>query len=108
MEIREWFWWMIAGTSLVTWIPRVLPLLALSKLQLPDLGTRWLRHIPVAVMAALLAQELLLSEGRFNLTDNALELLAALPAICVAVWTRSLFGTVIAGIVSFALWRLVL
>ncbi len=97
---------MIVGTSLVTWIPRVLPLLALSRLQLPDLGIRWLRHIPVAVMAALLAQELLLNEGRFNLTDNALELLAAIPAICIAVWTRSLFGTVIAGIVSLALLRL--
>ncbi|MCY9590093.1 branched-chain amino acid ABC transporter [Paenibacillus chitinolyticus] len=106
MEVSELVLWIIAGSAAVTWIPRVLPLLVLSRMKLPEWGIRWLQHVPVAVMAALLAQELLLTDGRLSVADNAYKLLAALPALAVAVYTRSLFGTVIAGVLSLAAFRL--
>lgn len=44
--------------ALVTYLPRVLPALFLSRVRLPRLLERWLASIPVAVLAALLAPAL--------------------------------------------------
>ena len=64
----------IIGTAIVTFIPRVLPLVVLSKLEIPEWGINWLKHVPVAVMAALLASELLLHDNRISLQENSLKL----------------------------------
>ncbi|MGG0787146.1 AzlD domain-containing protein [Peribacillus simplex] len=63
MEISGYILAVIVGISIVTFIPRVVPLILLSKMEIPKWGIDWLKHVPVAVMAALLAQELLLSIG---------------------------------------------
>ncbi|MDQ0883990.1 AzlD domain-containing protein [Peribacillus sp. V2I11] len=105
MEISGYILAVIIGTSIVTFIPRVVPLMLLSKMQIPEWGIDWLKHVPVAVMAALLAQELLLSEQVFSIKDNALNLAAALPAFLVALFTRSLLGTVMIGVLSLMILR---
>ncbi|SDG90238.1 Branched-chain amino acid transport protein [Aneurinibacillus thermoaerophilus] len=97
---------MLLGASLVTFIPRVLPLVVLSRIRLPDWVLRWLNHIPIAVMSALLAQELLISNGSFSPSPTGL--IAALPAFAVAYFTRSLLATVMTGIVVMALLRYIL
>ncbi|MBW4080792.1 AzlD domain-containing protein [Paenibacillus sp. S150] len=107
MEIRPDILFIIIGAALVTFLPRVLPLMLLSRLTLPDWGLRWLNHVPIAVMSALIAQELLTTDGRFTALSANAELIAALPTFWVAVKTRSLLGTVIAGILSLMLLRLV-
>jgi branched-subunit amino acid transport protein len=107
MEIRWTILLIILGAALVTFIPRVLPLMLLSQMELPKWLIRWLKNVPVAVMAALLAQELLLSEGNFSLTENYLKLLAAIPAFIVAFLTKSLLGTVLAGVLFMMVLRFV-
>lgn len=94
---------MLLGAALVTLIPRVLPLIVLSRVQLPEWGLRWLGHIPVAVMAALLAQELLVINGSFS--PSPPRLIAALSAFAVAYFARSLLGAVITGILAMMLLR---
>ena len=81
--------------------------MVLSQMELPKWAIRWLKNIPVAVMAALLAQELLLSDHQFSLSANFLKLLAAIPAFAIAILTKSLLGTVIAGIISMMIFRLI-
>jgi branched-subunit amino acid transport protein len=44
--------------------------------------------------------------GQIALPPQNLEILAIIPAILVAVRTRSLIGTVVAGVVSMAVLRL--
>ncbi|MET1179099.1 AzlD domain-containing protein [Peribacillus simplex] len=105
MEISGYILAVIVGISIVTFIPRVVPLVLLSKVEIPKWGFDWLKHVPVAVMAALLAQELLLSEQVFSIKDNALNLAAALPAFLVAIFTRSLLGTVMIGVLSLMILR---
>ena len=46
---------LILGMALVTYIPRVAPLLLLSSRQLNPHLMRWLEMVPPAVLAALLA-----------------------------------------------------
>lgn len=72
----------------------------LSKLRIPDMMIRWLDHVPIAVMGALLAQELLVSGGRVDPAGHLLELIAAVPAFLTAFLTKSLFATVIVGILT--------
>lgn len=82
---------------LVTYLPRVLPLVVLTKINIPGVVLRWLKYIPVAVLASLLAPELLLAEQQINLSADNLFLLASLPAFLIAALTRNLFYTVFAG-----------
>jgi branched-subunit amino acid transport protein len=97
----------IIGCALVTFVPRVLPLMILSQLELPTWLIRWLKNVPVAVMAALLAQELLLSNNQFSIMDNGLKILAAIPAFIIAILTKSLLGTVMAGVIAMMILRLI-
>jgi branched-subunit amino acid transport protein len=46
--------------ALVTYLPRVLPMLLLSRRTLPRAAVLWLSYVPVAVLAALLAPASLL------------------------------------------------
>lgn len=100
MEIRWDVFIIIAGASIVTLIPRVLPIMVLSRTALPEWLMRWLSYVPVAVMAALVAQELLVSEGKLASFSDNVELWAALPTFLVAIFTKSLLGTVGVGILT--------
>ncbi|HNY64994.1 MAG TPA: AzlD domain-containing protein [Deltaproteobacteria bacterium] len=103
--IREHVVWIIVGTAVVTVIPRVVPLVLLSRMRLPALFERWLSYVPVAVLAALLAQAVAMPDGRLDLTITNPALLALVPVLVIAMLTRSLIGTVTAGIMLMALLR---
>ena len=108
MTIRPSVLLLLLGMALVTYIPRMLPLVVLSRFQLPSLLLRWLSFVPVSVLSALLAKEVLVSSGHLALPPGHPHLLAAIPTFLVAAKTRSLMGTVVTGIVAMALIRLVL
>lgn len=99
MEVRTHVLIAILGMALVTYLPRMLPLVVLSRFNLPPLLLRWLSFIPVAVLAALLAPDL---------ASHQDYLIVALPTFLVAAITRSLMGTVVAGLVGMILLRLIL
>lgn len=105
MEIKWNVFLIILGCTLVTLLPRVVPLVLLSRIQLPTSLINWLKHIPIAVMSALLAQELFLQNGQFSLTHNTPDIIAAIPTFLVALYTRSLLGTVLVGILSMMVLR---
>ena len=107
MEVSWTILIIIIGCALVTFVPRVLPLMILSQLELPTWLIRWLKNVPVAVMAALLAQELLLSNNQFSIMDNGLKILAAIPTFIIAILTKSLLGTVMAGVITMMILRLI-
>jgi branched-subunit amino acid transport protein len=91
---------MILGAAIVTFLPRVLPLVVFSRIQLPDWALRFLSYVPVAVMAALLTQELLTTNNKLVPILHNEKLLAFIPTLLIALITRSLLGTVVAGILS--------
>jgi branched-subunit amino acid transport protein len=95
----------IVGMALVTYLPRVLPVWLLSARSLPAVVVAWLRYIPAAVLAAMLFPSLLLVEQRLDVGFQNLYFWAALPTLLVAWKTRSLFGSVVAGMLLVALAR---
>jgi len=95
--------------ALVTFIPRVLPILLLSRRELPASVTLWLSYVPVAVLAALLAPALFAPGGTINLGfDTNPAFWVAIPVFVVAHLTRNLFATVLIGMTMIALLRLFL
>lgn len=97
---------------LVTLLPRILPILLLSDRRMPPIVERWLALIAPAILAALLLPELLLDKTQSPATLMPLGangyLPAAIPAFIVAWRAKSLFGTVVVGIVAVALLRLLM
>jgi branched-subunit amino acid transport protein len=108
--------WTIVGMGVVTYLPRLIPLLVLSRRRdtnpekptMPAWLMRWLGYVPVAVLAAMLLPSLLVVEGRAHLAWDNLYLWAALPTAWIAWKTRSLVGAVLAGVAVVALGRLLL
>lgn len=94
--------------TLVTYVPRALPLWTLASKSLPRIVVIWLGFVPTAVLAALLAPSLLLPEGGFSLGPDNLYLWAALPVFLLAWRFKSLFGCVILGMGLVALGRYLL
>jgi branched-subunit amino acid transport protein len=49
-----WYWWMVLGMAIVTYIPRAVPLTFLEGRKLPASVQNVLRNIPYAVLGALI------------------------------------------------------
>lgn len=87
----------IIGMMLVTYIPRMLPLAILSRVDLPKGLLNWLSYVPVAVLSAMLAPELLLKGGELSINLSNTYLLAAIPCFLVGIYSKNIFLTVITG-----------
>lgn len=97
----------ILGMALVTYVPRLLPVWLLSSRSLPPLVIAWLRYVPVAVLAAMLLPSIAVQNNRVDLGLNNLFFWAAFPTLLVAWKTRSLFGSVVVGMIIVAAARYV-
>ena len=93
--------------ALVTYLPRLLPILLLSRRRLPPQVGIWLSYVPVAVLAALLGPILFMPAGQFALHpgDNPY-LWVAFPTLATALVSKNMFLTVLAGMAGIALLRM--
>ena len=103
MSSRDFLLLMISMGA-VTYLPRMIPLVMLSRRALPQWFAEWLELIPVAILSALIAPTLFAHSDPRIFTLGKIELLAALPTLLCAVKTRSLAGTVVVGM--FCYWGL--
>jgi len=95
----------ILGMLAVTYIPRMVPLVALASRTLPAPVVRWLSYVPSAVLASMLFPALLLKDGSVDISLDNYFLWAAVPAFVLAWRTKSFFGTVALGMVLVAAGR---
>ena len=96
--------WIILGMGLITFAIRVALFLLPAGAQLPEWLLRALRYVPAAVLSAIIAPELLMPGGAFDLSLGNERLLAGVVAILVAWRTRNVIWTVGVGLV--VLWLL--
>ncbi|HPD22577.1 MAG: AzlD domain-containing protein [Desulfomonilia bacterium] len=106
--IRTEVFLIILGAAIVTLIPRIVPLVLLSRITLPERVVRWLEFVPVAVLSALLAQAVVMPEGSPSWPPENLAMIAIIPVLLIAVRTKSLIKTVAGGVVVMALLRWVM
>ncbi|HWL22661.1 MAG TPA: AzlD domain-containing protein [Ureibacillus sp.] len=96
----------ILGCAIVTWLPRVIPFMLVRSVKLPDVVLRWLTYIPVCILSALVIESLLNAEGDI-VTLEWLNVAAFIPTVLVAILTKSLSKTVVAGVLTMAVLRYV-
>jgi branched-subunit amino acid transport protein len=98
---------LFVAMGVVTYVPRVLPLLALAGRRLPPLLVHFFEGFPVAVLAAFVVPLVLAPGGSLALNLHNLELVVAVPTTLVALRTRSLIATVVAGALFMMMARAV-
>lgn len=92
-------------SSLVTWLPRVLPFLLLKLGQLPDFISTFLKYLPVSIVFALLFSSLWkVQPGRWSQPSWA-ESLVSLLCLYLAFRYKNLLLTVFVGVLSMAVVR---
>lgn len=95
--------WVILLIGAGTYLFRAGSLVLGSRVQWSERTKEWLSYVSPAVLGALLGPLLLLNEGEWvPIQDNTL-LLAAIPTMAVAWWSRRLLLTVVAGIAFYAI-----
>lgn len=78
------------------------------RVKLPPKVQHALRYAPAAALAAIVAPDLLLSNGQLAVTWMNPKLMAGLGAAVFFLATRHLLGTIIAGMGLFTLLRIML
>lgn len=100
MSAREYLL-LVAAMGAVTYLPRMLPLVLLSRRRLPAWFAEWLELIPPAILGALIAPTLFAGGSPRAFVLGKGELLAAIPTLLFALRFRSLAGTVIVGMLAY-------
>jgi branched-subunit amino acid transport protein len=95
-------WMMIIGVSLVSLLPRMLPIAWLSRYEFPPKFKEWLSFVAPAVLGALTAISILAPEGQIFFSISNKYIWAFIPTMFVAIRFRSLFITLLVGILSMA------
>jgi len=99
-------WLAIAGVTLSGFVTRASFVVFGARLRLPAVVEQALRFAPAAVLGAIVAPALLLHQGRPEFNLGNYRLLAALVAGLVMGRTRSMIGTIAAGMAALTLLRL--
>ncbi len=96
---------LIIGMMLVTFLVRYPVLAIVGRVKLPERVIRALRYVPIAVLTAIIAPELLMRDGSPALTLANAYLVGGLVALLAAWRWANLLITILAGMGSFLLWR---
>jgi branched-subunit amino acid transport protein len=94
--------------ALLNYAVRFPPIAIVSRMDLPRPVMRWLSFIPIAVMGALVASEVLRPAGHWSNPVTSPSLYAAVITAVVFKFTRSFLGATVAGMGSFVVLQRVL
>lgn len=101
-------WGLIAGMAVTNIVVRATPIAVMSRFELPEAVRRWLSYVPVSVMSAMVALEVLKPGDQWRLTLSNPYLLGAVPTALVYRFTRSFLGAAVTGIAAFLAFRYLL
>ncbi|MDT7837441.1 AzlD domain-containing protein [Aquabacterium sp. OR-4] len=96
----------IAGLALITLLTRGFFILPERELPMPDWLREGLRYAPVGALVAVIAPELVMSQGQLISTWRDPRLAGALAATLYYLWRRDMLGTIVAGTATMLICRL--
>ncbi|WP_026487164.1 AzlD domain-containing protein [Caldanaerobius polysaccharolyticus] len=100
------FLYIVIGMSVVTYIPRALPALGLSRVKLPKWFLLFLDYIPVSVLSALLIPSIAVQDKKIDFVNPYF--MASIPTVIAAYKSKNIFITIIVGIISFLAFRAIM
>jgi branched-subunit amino acid transport protein len=98
----------IAGLALLTVLTRAFFLLPERELPLPAWLQQGLRYAPLAALVAVVAPEVVLTQGHLLSTWHDARLPAAAVASGYYIWRRGILGTIVSGTVVLLSLKLAL
>ncbi len=99
---------LVAGMALITFGIRYPMLVLVGRVQLPESVINALKFVPVAVLTAICVPAVLLPKGELWIAPNNPWLLAGIVTILVSWRTKNLLLTIVVGMGSYLLLRVVL
>lgn len=98
----------VVGLTVITVITRSFFLLPERELPMPGWIKRGLRYAPLAALAAVIAPEVLTTQGQLIATWQDARLPALAAACAYYFWRRGILGTIVVGMAVFLPLRLAL
>ncbi len=95
----------IIGMAVVTYLPRLIPLIALSNMKMPKLIEKWLNYIPVSVFSALIFPAILIQNGKLSLSLSNSQIWASLICLIIILKSKNLALTVLTGIMIILIFE---
>lgn len=105
---KEYIWSVIILMSIVTYLPRALPMLVLSHYALPNWFTKWLTFVPTAIFGALVLPDIFIMNGQISFAPTNFALWTTVLITPLALKTKSLGVTISAGATVFAILQYLL
>jgi branched-subunit amino acid transport protein len=105
----EWSWQVgltLAGLALVTFLSRGFFLLPQREWPLPGWLRKGLRYAPLAALTAVVAPEVVMTQGQLIDGVQDARLYAALAGAAWYAWRRDILGTIVVGMVVLLPLRL--
>ena len=96
----------IAGMVLVTLLTRGFFILPSRELPLPNWLREGLRYAPIGALVAVVAPDLLISQGHLITTWQDARLFGAAAATVWYIWRRGMLGTIVVGTGAMLILRL--
>jgi branched-subunit amino acid transport protein len=87
----------IVGLAVVTVLTRGFFLLSDREIELPTWAIRGLRYAPIAALVAVIAPEIVLTNGALFATWADARIYAVLVATAYFWWRRGILGTIVTG-----------
>lgn len=95
----------ILGMAVVNYLFRAVPLVVLSKVELPRVMNRWLSYVPISVMGALVASEVFTPGGIVTNPLGNPAFWGAVVSGATFYKTRSFVGGSLAGMAAYLILR---
>jgi branched-subunit amino acid transport protein len=98
--------WTICGLALVTLLTRSFFLIPKREVPLPTWVRRGLRYAPLAALTAVIAPEIVLTQGHLIDTWKDARLFAVAVSTAYYFWRRRILGTIVSGTATMLLLRI--
>lgn len=96
----------IIGVSVVTYIPRSLPIIFLSKKEFPNWLVEWMKFLPAGIFAALIFPDIFTVGGSLSISFINIKLVASILVLIIAIKKKSLGLCIFTGVTSIYLLSL--
>lgn len=96
----------VAGLTAITVLTRGFFILPERELPMPGWLKEGLRYAPIGALVAVIAPDLVMSQGQLITTWRDPRLAGALAATAWYLWRRDMLGTIVAGTATMLIFRL--
>lgn len=103
MSGEHWIWGYVAslGLAVITLVTRAFFMIPDKELPIPEWLKRGLRYAPLAALAAVIAPEIVMSNGKLIATLVDARLPALVCATAYFWWKRGILGTIVVGMAVY-------